>query len=89
MSRGEVLALPAVVDLITAGKALGIGRTRAFELARRGEYPVPVLRVGVTYRVPTEPLLQLLGLAKTEIQAWSNASAAGDRRLDDDPDLWE
>jgi hypothetical protein len=62
MTRDELLALPAAVDLRTAARALSIGRTRAFELARRGEFPVPVLRVGVTYRVPTAPLLELLGL---------------------------
>lgn len=63
MTRDELLALPAVTDLTTATRALGIGRTRAFELARRGEFPVPMLRVGVTYRVPTAPLLELLGLS--------------------------
>jgi hypothetical protein len=63
MGREELLALPAVVNLVTAARALAIGRTRAFELARRGTFPVPVLRVGVTYRVPTAPLLRLLGLA--------------------------
>ena len=62
MTRAELLALPVVVDLVTAARALGIGRTRAFELARRGEFPVKVLRVGATYRVPTAPLLQLLGV---------------------------
>jgi len=62
MSREELLALPAAVNLVTAARALGIGRTRAFELARRGAFPVPVLRVGVTYRVPTAPLLRILGL---------------------------
>ena len=62
MTRDELLALPAVVDLRTAARALSIGRTRAFELVRRGGFPVPVLRVGVTYRVPTAPLLELLGL---------------------------
>jgi hypothetical protein len=63
MTRAELLALPAVVDLTTAARALSIGRTRAFELVRRGDFPVPVLRVGVTYRVPTAPLLGLLGLS--------------------------
>ncbi|MBT2449415.1 hypothetical protein J7F03_20430 [Streptomyces sp. ISL-43] len=62
MTREELLRLPAITDLVTAGKALGIGRTRAFELARRSEFPVPVLRVGMTWRVPTAPLLALLGL---------------------------
>jgi hypothetical protein len=66
MSRDELLALPAVVDLTTAARALSIGRTRAFELVHRDEFPVPVLRVGVTYRVPTAPLLRLLGLTSGE-----------------------
>lgn len=66
MTRAELLALPVVVDLVTAARALGIGRTRAFELARRGEFPVKVLRVGATYRVPTAPLLELLGLHRRE-----------------------
>jgi hypothetical protein len=63
MTRDELLALPAVIDLTTAARALSIGRTRAFELVRRGEFPVPVLRVGATYRVPTAPLLALLGIS--------------------------
>jgi hypothetical protein len=62
MTRAELLELPVVIDLVTAGRALSIGRTRAFELVRRGEFPVPVLRVGATWRVPTVPLLALLGI---------------------------
>jgi len=60
MSQAELLELPAVTDLVTAGRALGIGRTRSFELARRGEFPVPLLRVGCTWRVPTATLLAVL-----------------------------
>jgi len=74
MSREELLALPAVVNLVTAARALDIGRTRAFELARRGDFPVPVLRVGVTYRVPTAPLLKLLGLAANDEPELDQAS---------------
>lgn len=50
-------------DIITAGRAIGIGRTAAHSLARRGEFPVPVIRAGGTYRVPVAPLLSLLGLS--------------------------
>ena len=63
MTRAELLELPVVIDLVTAARALGIGRTRAFELVRRGEFPVPVLRVGSTWRVPTASLLETLGIA--------------------------
>ncbi|WSW98513.1 hypothetical protein OG714_31730 [Streptomyces sp. NBC_00989] len=63
MRRTELLELPVVIDLVTAARALGIGRTRAFELVRRDEFPVPAIRVGSTWRVPTAPLLALLGIA--------------------------
>ena len=44
---GELLALPAAVPLWpTAARALGIGRTKAHQLARAGQFPVPVLRLG-------------------------------------------
>lgn len=62
MTREELLALPAAIDLPTAGRALGIGRTKAHELARRGEFPVRVLRLGNSYRVPTAEVLRALGI---------------------------
>lgn len=63
MTADEVLALPASVDLATAAKALGIGTTLAYELARAGELPVCVLRIGRLYRVPKSSLLEVLGLS--------------------------
>ena len=39
-----------------------IGRTKAHALARAGDFPVPVLRIGPSYRVPTQPIKALLGL---------------------------
>lgn len=62
MRRDELLALPVSIDLVTAGRALGIGRTKAHALARNGEFPVRVLRVGAKYRVVTTDLLTLLGV---------------------------
>lgn len=64
MTAEELLRLPAVVGLTTAGNALGVGRTRAHEMARAGEFPVPVLRLGNAYKVPTAPLLALLGITR-------------------------
>ncbi|CAM5379711.1 hypothetical protein ADK47_37745 [Streptomyces rimosus subsp. rimosus] len=63
MSREEMLALPAAVDLETGNRALGLGRSKGYELAKRGQYPCKVLRLGNTYRVVTADLLELLGLA--------------------------
>jgi hypothetical protein len=54
--------LPVSVDLVTAGRAFGLGRTKAFELAQAGEFPCPVLRVGKKYRVPRSGIFKALGL---------------------------
>jgi len=62
LTLAELSALPAVTDLVTAGRALGLGRTKAYELARKGDFPCPVIRAGRTYLVPTAGLLALLGL---------------------------
>jgi hypothetical protein len=62
VNRDELLALPATVDVPTAAKALSIGRTLAYQLARAGQFPVPVLRLGTRYRVPSSGLLAALGV---------------------------
>ncbi len=62
MNRTELTALPAVVDVSTAAQALGLGKTAAYELIRCGQWPTPVLRLGKSIRIPTAPLLALLGL---------------------------
>ncbi len=63
MTPAEVLALPAMVDVPTAARALGIGTTLAYELAKADQLGVPVLRLGRLYRVPRAGLLEVLGLA--------------------------
>jgi hypothetical protein len=56
------VARGATVDLMTAARALGCGRSLAYELARRGEFPCEVLRLGSRYVVPTAALLRTLGV---------------------------
>jgi hypothetical protein len=46
-----------------AGAVLGIGRTKAYELAQAGEFRVRILQVGRRYLVPTPALLELLDAA--------------------------
>lgn len=65
LSTSDVLALPAAVDLVTAGLALGISRTTAYDLAKRGEFPVPLLRLGKQYRARRVDLLELLGVEQS------------------------
>lgn len=62
MQLGELLALPVAFDLDTSNRALQLGRTKGFDLAKRGEYPVPLMRVGRTYRVTRADLLRALGI---------------------------
>jgi excisionase family DNA binding protein len=62
MSRDELLSLPPAVGLDVVAKALNIGRTTCYQLARAGELPVPVLRLGAQYRVASQELLRVLGM---------------------------
>ena len=62
MQKDELLALPVSVDLTTAGRAFGLGRTRAYELARAGQFPCRVIPVGRKFRVPRSALLEALGI---------------------------
>jgi excisionase family DNA binding protein len=64
MKAAELLAMPVTVDVGTAARALGIGRSTGYELVRRGEFPCRVLSVGSSYRVPTADLLRLLGIER-------------------------
>jgi hypothetical protein len=61
----QLRATPTV-DLMTAAAALGLGRTKAYELARCGQFPCRVIRSGRVYRIPTPGLLELLGVAAEE-----------------------
>lgn len=55
---------PPSVSLMTAAAALGIGRTKAYDMAKRDEFPVPVIRIGDVYRVRTAELLAFLGISE-------------------------
>jgi predicted DNA-binding transcriptional regulator AlpA len=64
LTRDQLQLLPPVLDVPTAAAVLGIGRTAAYELVRCGRWPTPVLRLGKLIRVPTAPLLELVGLTR-------------------------
>jgi excisionase family DNA binding protein len=77
-SVADIRGLGASTDLVTAASVLGIGRTTAYAMARRGVFPVPVCRVGRRYRVPLAPILRLLALdADQPTVAVREAGAAG------------
>ena len=60
-TANAVRGLGLTTDVETAGAILGIGRTKAYELAKNGEFPVTVLRIGRRYVIPTPEILTLLG----------------------------
>ena len=63
---GDPLFTEKTVDLMTAARPLNIGRSLAYRLAAEGNFPVPVLRLGARYRVPTAALRALLGIGAGE-----------------------
>jgi excisionase family DNA binding protein len=62
MRYEDLDTLPTVVSIMTAARALGLSRTYAYELAKRGDFPCRIIRIGATYRVPTAELRKLLGV---------------------------
>jgi hypothetical protein len=56
----SVRALGTTTDVETAAAILGIGRTKAYELAKAGEFPVKMIRAGRRYIVPIPALLAAL-----------------------------
>lgn len=77
LTTEEILALPASVDLETAGFAVGgLSRTTTFDLYHRGEFPCTVLKLGNQYRVPRIELLRLLGLNEHDAEESAVAESA-------------
>lgn len=62
MTETELRDLPLTVDLVTAGRAHGLGRTISYELMRAGDFPCTVKRRGRYYRVLKADLMTSLGL---------------------------
>ncbi|MGY5034336.1 DNA-binding protein [Streptomyces sp. 900116325] len=60
MTTRELLELPPTTDLETAGRAFGIGRTTAYQLARKDQFPCEVVRAGRLFRVVTADMLRVL-----------------------------
>ncbi len=64
----EIRRLPAVINLVTAGEILGIGRTQSYRLAKTGNFPVKILRIGSRYKVPTSLIRRHLSVDETSIE---------------------
>ena len=58
----DELATKATISVEQAAKVLGLGRTAAYEAARRGEFPTR--RLGRRVVVPVPALLEWLGVPR-------------------------
>jgi hypothetical protein len=77
-TREAVLALGIKTDVPTAGAILGnLCKDESYRMVKRGDFPVPVIKVGRKLFVPTAPILRLLDL---------DTGAAGPPRPADDTD---
>ena len=76
MSLAELMALPVAFNLDTANRVLLLGRTKGFDLAKRGQYPCRVLRVGSAYRVTRADLFRTLGMSPMDGAAGSSHPTA-------------
>ena len=65
MNLDELRALPAILDVPSAGKILGLGVSASYAAARRGDFEV--LRIGKKLIVPTAKLLALLGVPASPV----------------------
>lgn len=74
VTRDEMLSLPPVVDVCTAAEMFGLRRSAAYELVRTGQWPTPVVRLGRFIRIPTNPMLDLLGVTVFADAAEAEAS---------------
>jgi excisionase family DNA binding protein len=59
---GQTLLATETCSVDVAAARLGLSRGKAYELARRNELPVPVLRFGRKLAIPTRTLDRVLGI---------------------------
>lgn len=61
----RIRALGLVTDIATAAEIFELSRSAAYDLAKRDQFPVAVLKFGTRYRVPVAAILQALHLPAT------------------------
>src|SRR2546426_783404 len=62
----EIREWPATVSVPKAGTAWGLGRSTSYDMARRGEFPAAVSKVGQRYKVVTASIIQALSARTTQ-----------------------
>lgn len=74
MTEAELFALPVTVDIPTAGRAWGLHRATAYELARAAQFPCKVEPLGNRFVVLKSELMRSLGYKMPEPGTWQQAS---------------
>ncbi|QKT06075.1 hypothetical protein HUN08_01860 [Gordonia sp. X0973] len=64
MTVDEIHALPQVVGIEEASRALGWSRLHGYRLNQAGEFPLPVHKVGNRFKIKKSDLLDYLGLSE-------------------------
>src|SRR5215216_3368595 len=71
----EIRHAPETCSVETAAVRLGIGRSLAYQMAREGRFPVPIIRAGRKIVVPTRSLDRALGIECPPALAERSASS--------------
>jgi hypothetical protein len=58
----QVRRLGVTTEVETAESVLGIGRSKSYEMAKSGQFPVRILRIGRGYFVPVPDLIKVVGV---------------------------
>ena len=78
MTTAELLSLPVSVPLPVAARAFGMGRHKAYERVRAGDFPCRVIQVGERgWVVPRSALLEALGIDPSAVMVDGDAAAVG------------
>jgi hypothetical protein len=56
----EIREWPATVSVPKAGTAWGMSRNQAYAMAKRGDFPATVYRIGSRYQVVTASIIRAL-----------------------------
>jgi excisionase family DNA binding protein len=67
LTADEIRLLPPALTVEQAAGLLRIGRSKAYQAVKSGEWPTRVVRVGRCIRIPTADVLRLLGLPSDDL----------------------
>lgn len=62
---GDLRSEPTTINLSRACEYIGVSRSMGYDLAKEGNFPVRVLRIGTSYKIATADLMRYLGAAVT------------------------